>query len=62
MSKEPRYFNEERYCQHCKKDTWHQCFESGHERDSSSDVQTCTECWRYRVGGGECQGPFIGGG
>lgn len=37
-----------KYCEHCKKDTEHRCFQSNHERDSSRDWQQCEECyWIY---------------
>lgn len=41
---------DERFCEHCNKDTEHTCIDSGHERDSSWDKQTCNECQWYAFG------------
>lgn len=41
-------YKDERWCGHCEKDTKQECFDSGHERDSSGDWQICLECgWKY---------------
>jgi hypothetical protein len=40
-------YDEIRPCSHCNLDTLHQCYDSGHERDSSDDWARCTVCnWR----------------
>ena len=44
------YYEDERFCYHCKKVTNHKCKDSGHERDSSQDYQECLECKWYSLG------------
>lgn len=38
------WYEDERFCSHCDKDTKHRCRDSTHERDSSADWQTCLVC------------------
>jgi hypothetical protein len=45
-----REYNDTRHCDHCDKDTPHECYDSGHERDSSNDWQRCLVC-RWRASG-----------
>lgn len=41
-------YTDERYCQHCARETAHWCTDSDHERDSSADYRECLVCgWRY---------------
>ena len=47
------YYKDERFCEHCNKDTMHECLDSTHERDSSQDYQECLDCNWYSVGGSE---------
>lgn len=45
MTKE---YNDTEFCEHCKKDTMHLIYESGHERDSSNDWRQCLTChWTW---------------
>jgi hypothetical protein len=37
-------YNDERWCDNCNRETPHECYDSGHERDSSSDWHRCTIC------------------
>lgn len=46
----PGYYKDERFCQHCDRDTPHECKDSGHERDSSMDYQKCLICKYYMLG------------
>lgn len=50
MNLEKTYYNDERYCGHCKKTTNHKCKDSNHERDSSGDFQECLECHWWMSG------------
>ena len=43
-------FQMETFCDHCQKDTMHDMYCAGHERDSSGDIQTCTECNWWKSG------------
>lgn len=53
-----KVYKDERYCDHCEKDTQHGCVDSQHERDSSQDYQECNECGWYMYGlTGEYQEP-----
>jgi len=40
----------ERFCDHCERDTQHNCRDSDHERDSSADYQECLVCHWYCTG------------
>ena len=40
----PAPYRDEWYCPNCHRNTTHECRDSGHERDSSGDTRTCTEC------------------
>lgn len=44
------YYDDERYCENCKEDTWHSCRDSTHERDSSDDYQECKKCGWWMTG------------
>ena len=44
------YYEEIRECEHCKKETKHQCKDSEHERDSTGDYQECLECFYWKTG------------
>jgi len=38
------WYVDERWCPFCKKYTYQECKDSGHERDSSGDRADCTIC------------------
>ncbi len=44
------YYDDERFCDHCKKDTLHNCRDSTHERDSTDDYQECKDCGWWMTG------------
>lgn len=46
----PQFYKKERFCDHCQKDTTHECKDSDHERDSSGDWQECLVCGWYKTG------------
>ncbi len=43
-------YEDERFCEHCQRDTPHECRDSGHERDGSHDRQECKVCHWYSTG------------
>jgi hypothetical protein len=43
-------YEDEMYCENCRKDTRHFISESGHERDSSGDLFRCLECRWWATG------------
>lgn len=43
-------YQDERYCEHCGRDTPHTCSDTDHERDSSWDYQQCMCCRWYKYG------------
>ncbi len=46
----PNQYEDERFCEHCEKETPHTCYDSGHERDSSNDYQKCQVCGWWLLG------------
>lgn len=53
-----KFYDDERYCPNCDKDTLQRCRDSTHERDSTEDFQECLTChWEYSGWIGEWEPP-----
>jgi len=44
MANATTYLDNEVYCEKCDKDTMHEIYDAGHERDSSNDHSYCLVC------------------
>jgi hypothetical protein len=54
----PAHYDDERFCEHCDKDTPHTCEDTTHERDSSGDYQECKVCGWHSIGHREYSPPL----
>jgi len=53
----PETFQMETFCDHCDKDTMHEFYDAGHERDSSCNLETCMVCRWWKSGFSSVQHP-----
>ncbi len=52
-----KYYNDDRFCGHCNKETTHKCYDTNHERDRSWDYEECLICHYHKYGVSDEQYP-----